>query len=196
MTVLVDNGHGADTPGKRSPDGRLREYEWARDTAALVTWGLRGYGIDARLLVPEREDIPVNARARRANAVCRERGRDGVLLVSVHVNAAGDGKRWRDASGWQACVSLNASEASKRLAARIRDRIRAGGMKTRERSAGEAWWPMNIGICRDTLCPAVLTENFFMDNRGDCDFLLSGRGRAAIAEAHVCGIMDFIGLEP
>lgn len=26
MKILIDNGHGAETPGKCSPDGRLREY--------------------------------------------------------------------------------------------------------------------------------------------------------------------------
>ena len=26
MKVLIDNGHGENTPGKRSPDGRLREW--------------------------------------------------------------------------------------------------------------------------------------------------------------------------
>lgn len=33
MKVLIDNGHGADTPGKCSPDGRLREYAYTRDIA-------------------------------------------------------------------------------------------------------------------------------------------------------------------
>lgn len=26
MKILIDNGHGRETPGKRSPDGRLLEY--------------------------------------------------------------------------------------------------------------------------------------------------------------------------
>lgn len=26
MKILIDNGHGENTPGKRSPDGKLREY--------------------------------------------------------------------------------------------------------------------------------------------------------------------------
>jgi hypothetical protein len=26
MNVLIDNGHGENTKGKRSPDGQLREY--------------------------------------------------------------------------------------------------------------------------------------------------------------------------
>lgn len=27
MKILIDNGHGVETPGKRSPDGRFREYQ-------------------------------------------------------------------------------------------------------------------------------------------------------------------------
>ena len=33
MKVLIDNGHGSDTPGKRSPNGRLREYAYTREIA-------------------------------------------------------------------------------------------------------------------------------------------------------------------
>lgn len=28
MKILIDNGHGVDTPGKRSPDRKLREYAY------------------------------------------------------------------------------------------------------------------------------------------------------------------------
>ena len=28
MKILIDNGHGVETPGKRSPDGRFREYAY------------------------------------------------------------------------------------------------------------------------------------------------------------------------
>ena len=28
MRILIDNGHGIETPGKRSPDGSFREYAW------------------------------------------------------------------------------------------------------------------------------------------------------------------------
>ena len=31
--ILIDNGHGVETPGKRSPDGILREYAWNRKTS-------------------------------------------------------------------------------------------------------------------------------------------------------------------
>lgn len=196
FTVLLDNGHGAGTPGKRSPDGRLKEYRWARETASLVALALRGHGVDARLLVPEEEDVPLRERVARANAACRERGKDGILLVSVHVNAAGNGKGWHQASGWQACVSRNASAASRRLAACLCEAAEERGLKVRRHTEKEPWWPQNLAICRDTPCPAVLTENLFMDNRADADYLLSERGRLALAEVHADGIADFIGMKP
>ena len=33
MKVLIDNGHGSNTPGKCSPDGQLREYAYTREIA-------------------------------------------------------------------------------------------------------------------------------------------------------------------
>ena len=36
MIVLIDNGHGIDTPGKRSPDGKLREYKYCRQIAYFM----------------------------------------------------------------------------------------------------------------------------------------------------------------
>ena len=33
MKILIDNGHGENTPGKRSPDGSLREYAYTREIA-------------------------------------------------------------------------------------------------------------------------------------------------------------------
>lgn len=30
MKILIDNGHGENTPGKRSPDGTFREYAYTR----------------------------------------------------------------------------------------------------------------------------------------------------------------------
>ena len=44
MKVLIDNGHGENTPGKRSPDGRLREWAYTRKIAdrVMIEVGTRG----------------------------------------------------------------------------------------------------------------------------------------------------------
>ena len=55
--ILIENGHGIDTPGKRNPDGVLREYAWNRLIAGRVVSALTDLGHDATLLVPEPEDI-------------------------------------------------------------------------------------------------------------------------------------------
>ena len=36
MKILIDNGHGIDTKGKRSPDGRLLEYAQNRFLAGRI----------------------------------------------------------------------------------------------------------------------------------------------------------------
>lgn len=54
MKVLLDNGHGENTPGKRSPkwsDGsQLFEWEYAREIAKGVYNQLRAKGIDTELV--------------------------------------------------------------------------------------------------------------------------------------------------
>lgn len=58
MRILLDNGHGIDTPGKRSPDGVLREFAWNRMIAAQIVSALTDLGHDAQLLVPELDSSP------------------------------------------------------------------------------------------------------------------------------------------
>ena len=88
MKILIDNGHGMETPGKRSPDGFFREFAYTREIAARIVARLSKLGYDAELLVPESRDVPLRTRCRRANMICNELGKENVLLVSVHVNAA------------------------------------------------------------------------------------------------------------
>lgn len=70
MKILIDNGHGIETPGKRSPDGFFLEYAYTREIASMIVTALQENGYDAQLLVPENEDIPFKERARRVNTIC------------------------------------------------------------------------------------------------------------------------------
>jgi len=193
VRILIDNGHGADTMGKRSPDGRLLEYKYAREVARAVVTQLKAHGYNASLLVVEDNDVTIRERVRRVNAACKKVGATNVLLVSVHCNAAGSDGKWHDARGWQACVSLNASVRSMKLAECLADAALKYGLKLRKPTPTQKWWQQNIGICRDTNCPAVLTENLFMDNKDDVAYLLTKEGKQAVVNVHVRGIMDYIG---
>lgn len=192
MVVLIDNGHGQETPGKRSPDGRLREWVYAREIALRLEKALKARGYDAERIVTEENDIPLNERVKRANKIYSETGKKAIL-VSIHCNAAGADGKWHEARGWAAYVSRNASPSSKALALCLISAAKGRGLAVRECSPRVPYWTQDLAICRDTRCPAVLTENLFMDNREDVDWLLGEEGRQSLAALHAGGIIDYIG---
>ena len=70
--ILIDNGHGINTAGKRSPDGLVREGVINRIIARAVVEHLVLRGYDAKLLVPEDRDVSLKERVARANRLtCR-----------------------------------------------------------------------------------------------------------------------------
>lgn len=193
MKILIDNGHGRDTAGKRSPDGRLMEWKYTRQIASEVVARLCGMDYNASRIVTEETDIPLKERCRRVNEVCRKYGADNVLLVSIHVNAAGNGQ-WLNARGWSAWTSRGQTKADTLadcLYAAARTHLKGHKMRT-DHSDGDADCEAGFYIMRHTACPAVLTENLFQDNREDVDFLLSAQGRESIIMTHVEGITSFI----
>ena len=168
MLILLDPAHGHNTPGKRSPDGTLLEYAYTRDLANQILATLQTKGHNAQLLVPETEDIPLKERVRRANTICTAQGPANVLLISIHINAAGDGTRWHTATGWS-CYTCKGQTESDRLADCLykaaEQILRNQVIRTDYARDGDPDWEENFYILRHTHCPAVLIENFFMDNK-------------------------------
>ena len=194
MIILLDNGHGFDTPGKQSPDGFFREYTYNRFLASEIHERLTALGIDSRYLVPEQEDIPLPERCRRANTFCEQFGSDQVILLSLHVNAAGYGQKWMKARGWS-CFTTRGKTKADALATCLYEAAKnhLPGMRLRtDYTDGDPDIEKDFYIIRHTSCPAVLTENLFMDNREDVAFLESEEGARAIVELHVEGVVSFI----
>lgn len=191
MKVLIDNGHGENTPGKRSPDGRLMEWAYTREIADMVVYELRDRGIDAERIVREYSDVPLSERCRRANDIYKDTGKKAIL-ISIHCNAAGSGASWMNAKGWSVFVSNNASANSKKLANCLADAARIIPVSVRTPAPGQLYWQQNLAICRDTNCPAVLVENFFQDNKEDVEYLLSAEGKRDVVRIHVEGIIKYL----
>lgn len=193
MKVLLDNGHGENTPGKRSPDGLFREYICARFLTREIAKRLKICGIDAECIVPESEDIPLRERVSRVNKVCKEKGANNVILVSVHCNASKNGE-WGTARGWSAYTSKGETKSDK-LATMLyveAGRNFSGQTIRREFSDKDPDWEEDFTILSQTACAAVLTENFFMDNEQDLAYLVSEEGREAILNVHVNGIVEYV----
>ena len=192
VKILIDNGHGENTPGKCSPDKRLREYAYAREIARRVEKCLKCKGYDAQRIVEEETDIPLSVRCKRVNDICKQVGTKNVLLVSIHNNAAGADGKWHAARGFSAHVGLNASSKSKMLAQYLWNEAIQQGLKGNRSVPAAPYIAQNLAICSDTACPAVLTENLFQDNKEDMELLLSEEGKEKVTATHVNAIVEFI----
>lgn len=181
MIVIIDNGHGVDTKGKCSPvwgDGsKLWEYEFNRDVAARIAYKCKCADIPFKMLVTEMHDISLAERVRRANAIY-ESDKDA-FLVSVHANAGGG-------TGWEVWTSVGYTKSDVYATIFFEEAMKAfpEWKMRRDMTDGDADKETQFYILKNTKCPAVLTENFFMDTERDCRFILSEVGRESIATMH------------
>lgn len=190
MVVLLDAGHGKDTPGKRSPDGAFREWEFNRDIVKRVRERLESLGVINFPVVYGDEDVSLAERASRVNEMCERIAADRCILLSIHANAAGNGSRWMNASGWE-CYTTKGDTASDRIAECLYEAFEESFPEKkmrRDRSDGDSDKESSFFILKKTACPAVLLENFFYDNREECAWLMDDRTRERIAKAIVYGL--------
>lgn len=205
--VILGTAHRMREPGKESPDKRLKECAYSREICKEVAEKLRSYGCKVEIdyepldlpktlqstIVKQERNNELAMRVNYVNEVCRQQGAKNVLYVSIHVNAVGTDGKWHDAHGWQVCVGSQASQNSKRLADCLYDAAKNNGLKMRQPTATQKYWPQSLFVLNMTKCPAVLTENLFQDNKADVNYLLSETGRHTIARLHVEGILKYIG---
>ena len=210
MIILIDNGHGSNTEqnGKYSPKltadmnigseftngGRFREWKYNRVIAKQIVDKLKSMDYDARLVVPEYKDISLSERIRRINTICNKEGAGNVLMISVHSNAKGNGTAWENAKGWEAYTTRGKTK-SDILADFLYKRADSNlkGRKIREDwTDGDRDKEADFYMIKKSYCPAVLTENFFYDNKDDLEYLTSDEGVHGVVRLHVEGIIDFI----
>ena len=193
MKILLDNGHGENTPGKRSPDGIFREYKYAREIAQDIERELRTRGYDVERIVKEAIDVPLAERARRVNEICGKLGASNVVLVSVHCNASKNGEGGT-ARGWSAYTSKGKTKSDELATMMYVEAGHnfAGQTIRKEFSDGDPDWEESFYMLTKTKCAAVLTENFFMDNQKDVSYLLSLEGRTQIVRTHVDALIKYV----
>ena len=194
LVVILDAGHGKDTPGKCAPDKSLYEWQWTREIVAMLCERLYGLeNMQTVILVPEEIDVPLKERVRRVNTIYHDAKIAGkeCLLISIHINAAGHGT-WKNASGWSVWVSNNASDKSKQFAQIAYREAVSMGLQGNRVVPEEQYWTSNFYILKNTPCPAVLTENLFQDNHDDVEFLKSDEGREKIVDLHFNAIKKYI----
>ena len=199
--VLLDNGHAKSTPGKRSPkfpDGRqFFEYEFSRDIVKRISNELTKLNINYKIVTPEVDtDIALSTRANRVNRYCEKLGKNNCLLISVHANASGNGKDWMNTRGWSIWTTKGKTKSDEYADIFYKEAeklLPLNGMTLRkDTSDGDYDYESNFTILQKSWCPAILTENLFQDNKTDCEFLMSDKGRDIITQIHVNAIKKIV----
>ena len=183
--VILSPGHGITTPGKRSPDESLFEWRFNRDLVKRISEGLSKEGIPHVLLDMGTTDVTLQGRVARANTFGKN-----CLYISVHGNAAGNGSKWMKARGWSIYTSKGYTKSDPiaeifiEKAQEILPEIGATVRKYSQKKY-EGDWEENFYVLKNTVMPAVLTENLFYDNLEDCEIMKSEAGLDALARVHV-----------
>ncbi len=191
MLVLLDNGHSGlingeyQTLGKRSPiwnnGSQLFEGEFNRAIVARIIESLTSLGVSYINITPEMRDIRLITRIKRANDFYTS----NCFYLSIHSNAGG-GK------GFEVFTSRGNSQSDK-IATLFGKEFKKTFPNKRLRtdySDGDLDKEAGFSILKRTRMPAILTENFFMDNEDECkNILMTKQGRDAIADFHVNAIV-------
>lgn len=193
MKIILDNGHGIDTPGKRSPlwsnGTQLFEWKFNRLIVDRICKALVKRGLKVEKLVPEIFDVPLSVRVARANKIFKRESSS--FGVSIHGNAF-TGKPGK-ANGWEIWTAKGETESDKLAECIYEKSVAQLPFKMRhDRTDGDHDKEKNYYILYKTSGTFVLSENGFMDNEADCQFMQTNSGLDAIARAHVEGILEFI----
>jgi N-acetylmuramoyl-L-alanine amidase len=198
MRILLDNGHGKDTKGTRSPNWenaeQLFEWEFNRDIVDQIDAILQAEKYDSVVLVPEMNDVSIKERVRRANKLHSEKKS---ILISVHGNGAANND-----SRPHGVETFYFSNSGKVLANELQNEV-VGLTGWRDRGVRKAYDKVTtkegkeitiykIAILRYTKMVAVLTENGFYTNFEQCKQMMDDEVRTTIALAHVKAIKQYI----
>lgn len=182
--VALDDGHGEDTAGKRTPlfeDGTfMKENEFNRAVVQYAAEELESSGIDTVFTAPELEDVALQTRTDRANKANAD------VFVSVHANAL-TGK-WGSQSGIETYI-YSGSTKGRKLAEYVHAEL-LRGEDLKDRGIKEA----NFFVIHHTKMPAILCECGFMDNKTEASLLMSDAYRRECAKEIAQGICNYFGV--
>ena len=196
-TIILGTAHLKSTPGKCSPDKKFYEYQYSRELCKAIKKVLEdlNYKVfidieDSDLKLTQNQEL-----TKRVNIVNElHKKYKNCIYVSIHVNAASSDGKWHNGTGWEAYTTKGKTNSDK-LAEELYKaaQINLKGKKIRKDTTdGDSDKESDFYVLRKTNCPAVLTENFFQDNKEDVEYLLSNQGFHELIRLHVEGIVNYI----
>lgn len=193
--VVLDAGHGGlingvyQTKGKRSPvwDDGSQYFEGVGNREIYKKLRAKLTANCIEVYNPNESDIdmPLRTRTSKINDYIKNNSDKKFVGISIHSN----GFSKESAHGWSVYTYTKASEDSKKLSSLLAKEMKVQFPDRRlrgEKTAG--FW-----MVKHTNCPFVLTENFFMTNKDECqNILMNEEKQDKIVDMHFNAIMEFI----
>lgn len=173
-TIILSAAHSKDTPGKQSPDGTFKEWEWSREVLQIVKIGLRQNGVKIVVIAPESEPSTAWLKKNRVDVANKI---DNAFYFSLHVNAA-PGQGWQQARGieiWTSKGQTKSDEYATQIFIALREEFE------KDFSDFSLFWRTDMrdgDIDKEanftellSKHPSVLLEFLFMNNKTDLKYL-------------------------
>lgn len=185
MLIAIDNGHGINTAGKRTPPlpdtGRvIREWEFNHATAKKLGELLKHNGFKVLYVSDTDQDTPLRTRTNLSNQAKAD------LFISIHYNALNG--VWGTHGGIETFhhpYSKKGEEAAKYVQDEL---IKHTGLRNRGVKS------YNFQVLRESNMPAVLVECGFMDNLEEAKLMIDENYQRKCARAMAIGICRFFGV--
>lgn len=188
VLVIVDDGHGLETAGKRTPnfeDGTyIKENVFNHATKELLKESLIAQGFNVYDVSPERTDTTLTLRVKRANAQMEAGKYKKYIFISIHFNSISE--YWTDDVGGIETFYYTYSKYGKELATDIHSKLLNGtNLKNRKVK------PANFYVLKYTDMYAVLLELGFMSNHVEANLMKNVAYQKECATEITKGVCEF-----
>jgi N-acetylmuramoyl-L-alanine amidase len=182
MLIMLDAGHGPNTPGKRSPDG-MREFTFNSRVADVMKAELEKYeGVTVVFAHESGRDVPLAERTKNANAQKVD------VYVSLHADAL-NGVMGSHGGTTTFVYKTNPTQARKLAEVIQRNLIAVNGLRNRGVKTAD------FHVLRETNMNAILIEHGFMDSTTDLPRLKDDGFRVLCGQTNAKSLAEFYGLK-
>lgn len=177
VTVMIDVGHGGLDGGAVGKDTTGKEWDEAELNLMLANaLKVELESVGATVIMNRTNDTAIDINARLEDLM--DTAPD--ICVAIHQNSYSSAK----AAGFD---SMYFTPWSQLLAKNIRDYTKESGVYTKTHLR----WSVSYFMMRQTLCPAMLTENGYMSNPDDLAAMIDPAKLELKAAAMAHGIADY-----
>ena len=186
MLVAISDGHEIDTAGKRTPaieelDGRvIHENEFNKAVALKLEDKLIKQGFSVI-------NVSATSYDTLADRVTRANDAKADIFIAIHYNALDGVFDDNDPEGLEIHICPNSFQG-KRLATCVLNHLKLGTTQINRGIKESSFY-----VLTKTNMPAILTENGFMDNKGEALLMIDEVFQDEVATEHCKGICDYFG---